>query len=221
MYDAGQKCLHILICVYNIVHMKKCNSESSALRIFKKNRGILTTKQILNFGIHRRTLYKLRDEGKLIKITNGLYKLADMPELSNPDFVTVAMKVPKGVVCLISALSFHEITTHIPHKINIAVKRGARTPQLKYPPLDVVRFSGESFEKGIGTHKIDGVNVKIYNPAKTIVDCFKFLNKVGLDVAIEALKFGISRKKVSVGELFKYAKVCSVEKIIRPYIEAI
>jgi len=112
---------------------------------------MLTTTQALNFGIHRRTLYKLRDEGKLVKVARGLYRLANMSELSNPDLVTVAMKVPKGVVCLISALSFHDITTHIPHKVNVAIKRGSRTPRLKFPPIDVVRFSGESFEKGIET----------------------------------------------------------------------
>jgi len=201
--------------------MKKTNSEEKAVKIFNKNKGILTTSQVLEKGIHRRTLYKLRDEGKIVKIARGLYRLADMPELSSPDLVTVALKIPKGVICLISALSFHEITTHIPHKVNIALRRGTITPRLKYPPIDVVRFSGKAFDTDIEKHEVDGVQINIYSVAKTIADCFKFRNKIGLDVALEALKLALSRKKTSPKDIFRCARICGVEKIIRPYMEAI
>ncbi len=201
--------------------MKKMNSETKAIEIFNKNNGILTTSQALEKKIHRRTLYKLRDKGKVTKIARGLYRLSSMPELTSPDLVTVALKIPKGVICLISALSFHEITTHIPHKVNVALRRKTITPRLKYPPIDVVRLSGKAFETGIENHTVDGIQIKIYSIAKTIADCFKFRNKIGLEVAIEALKLSLSRKITSRREIFKYAKICSVERIIRPYMEAL
>ncbi len=201
--------------------MKTDSQEEKAIEIFNKNNGILATAQALKQGIHCRTLYKLRDEGKIIKIARGLYRLSGMPELSAPDLVTIALKIPKGVICLISALSFHEITTHIPHKVNVALRRKTITPRLKYPPIDVVRFSGKAFEEGIEKHKVDGIEIKVYSVAKTIADCFKFRNKIGLDVAIEALKLALTRKKSTRKEIFKYANICGVEKIIRPYMEAI
>ncbi len=201
--------------------MMNNSSEKKALKIFHDNNGMLKTRQALDLGIHSRTLYRLRDEGKIVEISRGLYRLSDLPELSHPDIVTVALRVPHGVICLISALEFHEITTHIPHKVYVALKRGSMTPRLKFPPLNVVRYSGEAFSMGIETHKIDGVDIQVYSPAKTVADCFKFRNRLGLDVAIEALKFALSRNKATRAEIFRCAKVCGVEKIIRPYIEAL
>ena len=205
----------------NIIGMKRGDTEKNAINIFKKQGGMLKTAQALRLGIHCETLYGLRDRGVLKAVSRGLYRLAKLPELSQPDIVTVAIKVPHSVICLISALNFHEITTHIPHKIYVALKRGSITPRLKYPPLSVVRFSGEAFSMGIETHKIDGVDVRIYSAAKTVADCFKFRNRLGLDVALEALKLALSRKKATRAQIFENAKICGVEKIIRPYIEAL
>jgi predicted transcriptional regulator of viral defense system len=131
------------------------------------------------------------------------------------------MKIPKGVICLISALSYHEITTEIPHQIYVALPRGAEPPRLDYPPLRIFWFSGPAFDEGIEDHVVDGIPVRVYSPEKTIADCFKYRNKIGLDVVLEALKFYRQRKRFKVDELMRYARVCRVEKIIYPYVEAI
>jgi len=205
----------------NIIGMKRENTEKNAINIFKKHSGMLRTAQAIRLGIHCETLYKLRDQGVLETVARGLYRLSSFPELSHPDIVTVALKIPHGVICLISALEFHEITTHIPHKVYVALERGSMTPRLKYPPLSVVRYSGEAFSIGIETHKVDDVDVRIYSAAKTVADCFKSRNRLGLDVAIEALKLALSRKRATRAEIFRCAKICGVERIIRPYIEAL
>jgi predicted transcriptional regulator of viral defense system len=137
---------------------------------------------------HPRTLYAMRDSGFLEQIARGLYRLADMPALGNPDLVSVALKVQGGVICLISALAFHEVTTQIPHEVYVALKRGVRTPRLGYPPLRIFRFSGKAFTEGVEAHEIDGVSVRIYSPEKTLADCFKYRNKIGMDTALEALQ---------------------------------
>ncbi len=172
-------------------------------------------------GIHRKMLYAMRDAGIIEKLDRGLYRLADLPPLGNPDLVSVAMKVPTGVICLISALSFHEITTQIPHEVYIALRRGTESPRLKHPPVRVFRFTGEAFTEGIETPKVDGVQVRIYNPEKTVADCFKYRNKIGLDTAVEALKLYRERKRVKVNEVMRYARICRVEKVMRPYLEAL
>ncbi len=177
--------------------------------------------EALKAGIHPRTLYQMRDQGVIERLGRGVYRLTDMPSLGNPDLVTVAMKVPKGVICLISALSYHEITTEIPHEIYLALPRGAEPPRLDYPPMRVFWFSGPAFEEGIEQHDVDGIPMKVYNPEKTLADCFKYRNKIGLDVALEALKFYRQRKRFRVDELMNYARVCRVEKIMRPYVEAL
>jgi predicted transcriptional regulator of viral defense system len=140
--------------------------------------------------------------------------------MSNPDLVTVAVSVPKAVICLISALSFHRLTTQIPHKVYIALPELTRSPRQDYPPLAIHRFRGKAFDEGIENHLIDGVNVKIYSPEKTLADCFKFRNKIGMDVVLEALKFYRSQKKFDIKAIMKYAKICRVEKQMRPYLEA-
>ena len=191
-----------------------------ALNLFRDRGGILRTSEVLSAGIHPRTLYKLRDEGHIIKLDRGLYKLNDHAPLSNPDVAIVAARVPKAKICLISALDFHDMTKEIPHKVHIAIARTQRDPKIDYPPIEVYRFTGESFTKGVETHEIDGQTIQVYNPAKTIADCFKFRNKIGKDIALEALQRGLEEKNVEVKEILKYAKICRVENIIKPYLEA-
>jgi predicted transcriptional regulator of viral defense system len=192
-----------------------------AVGIFKKHGGILRTSQALRAGIHPGTLYAMRDSGALEAISRGVYRLANSPPLGNPDLVTVATRVPGGVICLISALAFYELTTQIPHEVHVALPRGAEEPRLEHPPIRTYRFTGEAFTEGVEAHELDGVSVRIYSPEKTLADCFKFRNQVGLDTVIEAVRFYRERRSIQVDDLMRYAGICRVKKIIRPYLEAI
>lgn len=193
----------------------------AAAQVFRRHGGILRTSEAIQYGIHPRTLYAMRDAGKLECLSRGLYRIADMPSLGNPDLVTVALKAPKGVICLISALAWHDLTTQIPHEVNLALPRGAQPPRLYHPPIRVYWFSGKAFSEGIETHDVDDVPVRIYCKEKTLADCFKYRNKIGLDTAVEALKRYIHSQHVSVDRLLTYARICRVEKVMRPYLEAL
>ena len=200
--------------------MSSKKTDETALTLFRRHGGILRTKQALELGIHPRTLYALRDSGKIVQIARGWYRLADLPPLSDPDLVAVASVVPKGVICLISALAFHGITTQIPHQVDLAIEQKAKRPTLEYPPIRVFWFSGPAFSEGIETHLLDDVPVRIFNPAKTVADCFKFRNKIGLDVALEAMQMNLRQRLSIVDDIMKFARICRVEKIMRPYLEA-
>lgn len=193
----------------------------AARRVFRSGGGILRTGEALDHGVHPRTLYAMRDSGLLERLDRGLYRLSDLPPLSDPDLVTVANKIPKGVVCLISALHFHDITTQIPHAVSIAVSRGTEPPRLEFPPIQLHWFSGEAFTAGIEIHHIDKTPVKVYDAEKTLADCFKYRNKIGMDTVLEALTLYRDQKKPKPRKLIKYAKVCRVENVMRPYLEAL
>ena len=171
-------------------------------------------------GISRYMLYSLRDKGIIEPISRGVYRLADLPPISNPDLVAIALRYPNAVICLISALSFHAITTQIPHEVSLAIRRDTRSPSTDYPPLQVHQFTEESYKSGIEVHIIDGAKVQVYSPEKTLADCFKFRNKIGMDVVLEALKLYRSRMKLDSKKLLQYARICRVEQIMRPYLEA-
>jgi predicted transcriptional regulator of viral defense system len=188
--------------------------------VFRQHGGILRTADALKEGIHPRTLYVMRDNSELEVLCRGTYRLAELAPLDQQDIVTVASKVKSGVICLISALSFHEITTQIPHEIYVAIGRTMAYPKLKYPPTRFFRFSDDAFQAGVEIHKISGIEVKIYSPEKTVADCFKYRNKIGLDVAIEALKFWRKKKYARIDKLIEYAKICRVYNVIKPYVEA-
>lgn len=204
---------------------KDTNSHGSrfdrAIAVFKNHGGILRTAQALRLEIHPGTLYTMRDSGVLDVVSRGVYRLAGSSPLGNPDLVTVAARIPSGMICLISALAFHGITTQIPHAVHVALPRGAEEPRLDHPPIKTYRFSGDAYTQGVETHELDGVIAPIYSPEKTLADCFKFRNKVGLDTAVEALRFYRDRKHVKVEDLMHYAAICRVTKIIRPYLEAL
>lgn len=192
-----------------------------AVSIFKEHGGILRTAQAIQAGIHPDTIYTMRNSGSLEMISRGVYRLSGNPPLENPDLVTVATRVPGGVICLISALAFHELTTQIPHEVHVALHRGAEKPRLDYPPIRTYRFTGRAFTEGVEIHELDDVNVRIYNPEKTLADCFKFRNKIGLDTAMEAVRLYRERRNTKVDDLMRYADICRVTRIIRPYLEAI
>ncbi len=193
----------------------------TARDIFLRNNGILRMSDAIEAGISRRTLYAMRDQKIIEQLSRGLYRLADLAPLATPDLVAVASRIPKGVVCLVSALAFHELTTQIPHAIDVAILQGSRPPRVEYPPTNIYYFSGSAFREGVETHKMDGVDVRIYNPEKSIADIFKYRNKLGLDIALEALKTWRNQSGVKPDTLLAYARICRVEKILRPYLKAL
>jgi len=196
-------------------------TEQAALDFFREHQGLLRTSEALALGIHPRTLYALRDAGRLERLARGLYRLADLPPLTHPDLVIVARKVPAGVICLVSALAFHELTTQIPHAVDVAVEQGSQRPRLEYPPLRVFYFSGAAWEEGGETYVLDDVPVRITSPAKSVADSFKYRRKLGLDIALEALKAYRERDDFDVTTLLHYARVCRVEEVLTPYLEAL
>ncbi|MCJ8329936.1 MAG: type IV toxin-antitoxin system AbiEi family antitoxin domain-containing protein [Lentisphaeria bacterium] len=191
------------------------------LQIIQGNGGQIRMSDALVAGISRCKFYAMRDQGILTEIARGVYRISDLAPVSEPDLLPIALRVPHAVICLISALSFHDITTQIPHNVDIAIEVGSRPPKIDYPPVSIHKFSKQSYRSGIEEHLIDGAQVKIYSPEKTLADCFKFRNKIGVNVAIEALKFYRERKKLNVNELIKQSRICRVEKVMRPYLEIV
>lgn len=196
-------------------------SKKDAIQKIKLLGRTFRSSELLNQGVSPRTLYSLRDCGMLEQLSRGTYRLVEQGPLSDPDLVTVAMRVPQGVICLISALSFHGLTTQIPHAVSIAITRTMRNPTLDYPPLQVFRYDEPSYHAGMEKHLIDDVSVNIYCPEKTVADCFKFRNKIGMDVALEALKRYREQRSLNVSEIMKYATICRVANIMRPYLESL
>lgn len=192
-----------------------------AKAVFRRSGGLLRTKEAIRFGIHPRTLYGMRDAGVIEAVSRGVYRLTSMPQLGMPDIVAVALRASQGVICLISALSFHAVTTEIPHAVYLSILRDTRPPRLEYPPIRVFSFGKKVFSAGVETHTIDGVSVRIYSLEKTVADCFKFRNKIGLDVAIEALRDCRTRRDFSIDRLVEFASICRVSKVIKPYLEAL
>lgn len=182
--------------------------------------GIARTGELLRAGVQPRTIYWMRDQGMLEQVSRGLYRLSDLPPLTSPDLATVAARIPKGVICLISALAFHEATDEIPHRVDVALPAGSEEPRLDYPPIRTYRFSGRSYEEGIEEHVIDGVTIRVYSLAKTIADCFKFRNRIGIDVVVPALRAAFRARKVRADDLVHFSRVDRVDNVIRPYIEA-
>jgi predicted transcriptional regulator of viral defense system len=201
--------------------MNETPRERKMVEVFRRAGGVLRTTQALQAGVHRRDLYALRDAGILQRVSRGVYRLADLPPLAEPDLVTVAARIPKAVIALISALHFHGLTTEIPHEVSIALPRGTVQPRLDWPPLRVYRFSGTMFTAGIETHERDAVEVRVYGAAKTVADCFRFRNRLGSDVALEALRNGLGERKFTPAEVLRIAKICRVDRIVRPYLEAV
>lgn len=197
------------------------DSDDRAIEAFREHAGLMQTRDALNLGIHPRTLYRLRDEGILVRVSRGIYRLASLSPLSQPDIAAVALRVPRAVICLTSALAYHDVTSEIPHEVQIALPRRTKTPRLDFPPIRVFWFSGPALTEGIEVVEIDGVDVRVYDLPKTVVDCFRFRNKIGLDVAVDALNEAIKRKGVRPAELLRYARLCRIESVLLPYLEAI
>lgn len=201
--------------------MLASKTKREALDHFRDHRGILRTREALDLGIHPRTLYALHDAGLLERLARGLYRLTELPPLTEPDLVTVAKKIPDGVICLISALAFHDLTTQIPRAVDVAVEQESQRPRLKYPPVWIFWFSGAAWREGIGTYTIDEIPVRITTPAKSVADSFKYRRKLGRDIALEALERYSQHPDFDVEELLRYARICRVETVIRPYLDVL
>lgn len=196
-------------------------AETTAIQKIKELGGTFRSSELLQQGVSPRTLYALRDSGLLEQLSRGTYRLVEQGALSNPDLVTVALRIPQSVICLVSALSFHGLTTQIPHAVSIAITKTMRNPAISYPPLNVYRYDERSYQAGIERHLIDGVSVSIYSPEKTLADCFKFRNKIGMDVVLEAVKRYREKRTFKIAELMKYAEICRVANIMKPYLETL
>jgi len=187
---------------------------------FIKNKGgIASFSAILKAGFHPDSLIALEKEGKVEKIARGLYRLSGYEFGEYPDFLMAALQAPRGVICLLSALCFHEVTVEIPKCVDIAIPRGTHAYRIKYPPVRFYRFSPESWKAGIEEHKIEGHQIKVYNLAKTIADCFKFRNKIGMNVVQESLKIAVTKKNIKPNEIMRYARICRVDNIIKPLLQ--
>ena len=193
---------------------------NEALRVFEKNK-VMRSAEIFEQGIQPRTLYQMRDDGLLVQEGRGLYRLADEQIWSDPDLALVSLRIPKGVVCLISALYFHRLTTQIPHEVYMALPKDSEKPRIQYPPTRFFWISPEPFKAGIEKHILDNVDVKVYGLAKTIADCFKFRNKIGMDVALESLREGIGQKRCTPEDILRFARINRVERIMLPYVAAL
>lgn len=195
-------------------------SHASYRKIFAGHNGILRASTAVGLGVPRYVLYHMAKSGELVRETQGIYRLKESDPPGNPDLMQISLRVPRAVICLISALYFHDLTTQIPHQVHFALPRDVKTPKVEYPPIRVFHFSEESYQAGIVDEIVDGAKVKIYDREKTVADCFKFREKIGIDIALDALKDYLKQPRLDVLLLMEYAKVNRVEKVMRPYLEA-
>jgi len=201
--------------------MNRNPREAKVRAAFRQAGGILRTTQALRADVHPRDLYAMRDSGVLEQVSRGVYRLSDLAPFAEPDLAIVALRIPKAVIALVSALHFHGLTTEIPHEVSVALPHGTARPKLDWPPLRVYRFSGAMFTFGIETHERDGIGLRVYGAAKTVADCFRFRNRLGIEIAVEALRTGIGERKITPAELLRAARTCRVDRIVRPYLEAL
>lgn len=197
------------------------NARQKAIRLFKKHQGLLRTAEAIRLGIHPRIIYQLRDEGVLERLTKGVYRLVEIPDFSEPDLVLVSKKIPHGIICLISALAYYEISTQIPHFVYVAIPTKSRPSNLNYPPIRYFYYSEKVYNTDWDTILVGGYPVKIFNIEKTLADCVKFRNKIGMNVVLEALKMYWRSRKTNLDKLFQYAKLFRVERILKPIMETI
>jgi len=197
------------------------NKKPELANFLREKRGLATYAEIIKAGFNKTRLKASLNSGRIQKVDRGLYRLSDGFSLSEPDIVAVSIKAPKGVVCLLSALAFHEATNEIPSCVHIAIPRGTHANKIKYPPVKFYRYNSNAWKAGIEEREIDGRKIKVYSLAKTIADCFKFRNTIGINIARDALKVAVMEKGIEPKEIMRYAKVCRVDRIIKPIMEAL
>jgi len=188
---------------------------------FAQQKGLLRSSDLVALGIPRVYLTRLTAGGKLAKTGRGLYRLAEASLSENESLAIVAARAPQAVFCLLTALQFHGLTTQLPRQVWIALPKGSHAPKMNYPPLKLIQYTGDAFTQGIETHRIDQVDIRVYSIAKTIADCFKHRNKIGLDVALEALRDYQRQHRAGMDELWYFANTCRVARVMQPYLEAL
>ncbi len=193
----------------------------SKLRPLFRKKSVIRTRDLARLGLPRTALGVPLADGMVSRLSHGVYAVTGYDVSEHHSFAQAAVRVPHGVVCLLSALVFHDLTTQSPHEVWLAIDRKARQPAERFPPLHVVRFGGEALSAGSTLHQIDGVPVRITTPAKTVADCFKYRNKLGISVAVEALREGWTKRRFTMDELWAMARVCRMHNVIRPYVESL
>jgi predicted transcriptional regulator of viral defense system len=199
--------------------MPSTTDRNRTLRLARRRQGV-RSRELAEQGIHRQVLSRLVAAGELERVARGLYRTPESPLTEHHGLAVAGTAVPNGVICLLSALRFHGIGTQLPSQVWIAIDRRARRPALKYPPLRVVRFTGAALSEGVGSHRLEGRTVRVYGVAKTLADCFKYRHKIGLDVALEALREAWRARRFTMDELDRFAGICRVRRVMRPYLEA-
>ena len=190
------------------------------MSFFQSHSGVARFSAILKAGFHPDSLSALEKEGKVEKIARGLYRITNYTPGSHPDLVIASLRAPKGVICLLSALSFYEVTNEIPKYVDLAIPQGTHANRIKYPPVKFYRFASKAWKTGIEKHEVESHQIRVYSLAKTIADCFKFRNRIGMDIARDALRVAITEKGIKPKEIMEYAKICRVDSIIKPILEA-
>ena len=197
------------------------NKQAKLIEFIRVKGGFAKSSDLIKAGFYKAIIGGALNSGEVERISRGIYSLAETPDISHPDLVTVSAVIPKGVICLITALSFHEVTDEIPHYTDVAIPAQSRAKEIQNLPIRYYRFSQKTWKAGIEEHDIDGHKVRVYSLAKTLADCFKFRNQIGMNVARSALKNAFEQKKVSHREIMKYASICRVTNIIKPILETL
>lgn len=201
--------------------MQSDDTQTQRVLILAGQRGMLRASHLQELGIARVALSRLTASGQLERVGRGVYRLPDAQGAEHESLASIAVRVPRAVFCLLTALQIHELTTQLPRQVWIAMPQGSHAPKMDYPPVKMVQFSGEAYAQGIEVVLADQVELRVYGVAKTIADCFKHRNKVGLDVAIEALKEALSANKTNANDLWRFAKICRVSNVMQPYLEVL
>lgn len=195
------------------------SKEAELIQFLKQKGGMASFSELDKAGFNKAIIKVSLTNENIKRLDRGLYSLSEGMSFSNPDLIAISIKIPKGIVCLLSALAFHEATDEIPKYVDVAIPRGTHESRIKYPPVRFYRFAPDTWRAGVEKHEIEGHKIKIYSLAKTIVDCFKFRNRIGINVAREALKIAVTEKHAKPTDIMEYAKICRVDKIIKPILE--
>ena len=195
--------------------------QTQLIEFIKNKNGFVKYSDLIKAGFYKAIINAALNSGEIERISRGMYSLSEIPDISHPDFITALFVIPNGVICLISALSFYEVTDEIPHCTDVAILAKSRAKKIQSIPIKYYRFSQKTWDSGIEEHKIDGYKIRMYSLAKTLADCFKFRNQIGMNVARSALKTAFEQKKVSHQEIMKYASICRVNSVIKPILETL
>ena len=190
-------------------------------RIFEAHEGVMRTSEALEAGVHRRTLYWMRDHQMLETLSRGVYALASAPLPENPDVAAVMRRIPKAVLCLVSALDYHGIGTQIPHSVQVALPRNVRPPRIGRPRVEVFNMAQAAYSAGVETHTMAGAEIRVFSVAKTVADCFRYRSRIGRDVAIEALQEVVRERKATPAQIMEFARIDRVASVMDPYVRAL